>query len=221
MTQSLPDAAEQGAAAEKESALVRIIDDEIDVREALALMLRIEGWTAKTYPNARAFLIEDDVRRPGCLVLDVRMPLMTGLELQNEMLRRGLMLPTIFLTGHADIDVAVSSLKRGAVDFLIKPVNDEILLESIAAAVHCDFLRRAGVAGGEGVRERLRLLSARELDVLGYFLNGETDEQVADKLSLSERTVEGHRAWIYRKFGIHTAKELALLMPDIKAVWQR
>ncbi len=221
MTQSLPDAAEQVAAAEKESALVRIIDDEIDVREALALMLRIEGWTAKTYPNARAFLIEDDVRRPGCLVLDVRMPLMTGLELQNEMLRRGLMLPTIFLTGHADIDVAVSSLKRGAVDFLIKPVNDEILLESIAAAVHCDFLRRAGVAGGEGVRERLRLLSARELDVLGYFLNGETDEQVADKLSLSERTVEGHRAWIYRKFGIHTAKELALLMPDIKAVWQR
>lgn len=158
MTQSLPDAAEQVAAAEKESALVRIIDDEIDVREALALMLRIEGWTAKTYPNARAFLIEDDVRRPGCLVLDVRMPLMTGLELQNEMLRRGLMLPTIFLTGHADIDVAVSSLKRGAVDFLIKPVNDEILLESIAAAVHCDFLRRAGVAGGEGVRERLRLL---------------------------------------------------------------
>lgn len=74
MTQSLPDAAEQVAAAEKESALVRIIDDEIDVREALALMLRIEGWTAKTYPNARAFLIEDDVRRPGCLVLDVRMP---------------------------------------------------------------------------------------------------------------------------------------------------
>ena len=221
MTQSLPDAAEQVAAAEKESALVRIIDDEIDVREALALMLRIEGWTAKTYPNARAFLIEDDVRRPGCLVLDVRMPLMTGLELQNEMLRRGLMLPTIFLTGHADIDVAVSSLKRGAVDFLIKPVNDEILLESIAAAVHCDFLRRAGVAGGEGVRERLRLLSARELDVLGYFLNGETDEQVADKLSLSERTVEGHRDRIYRKFGIHTAKELALLMPDIKAVWQR
>lgn len=221
MTQSLPDAAEQVAAAEKESALVRIIDDEIDVREALALMLRIEGWTAKTYPNARAFLIEDDVRRPGCLVLDVRMPLMTGLELQNEMLRRGLMLPTIFLTGHADIDVAVSSLKRGAVDFLIKPVNDEILLESIAAAVHCDFLRRAGVAGGEGVRERLRLLSARELDVLGYFLNGETDEQVADKLSLSERTVEGHRSRIYRKFGIHTAKELALLMPDIKAVWQR
>ena len=221
MTQSLPDAAEQVAAAEKESALVRIIDDEIDVREALALMLRIEGWTAKTYPNARAFLIEDDVRRPGCLVLDMRMPLMTGLELQNEMLRRGLMLPTIFLTGHADIDVAVSSLKRGAVDFLIKPVNDDILLESIAAAVHCDFLRRAGVAGGEGVRERLRLLSARELDVLGYFLNGETDEQVADKLSLSERTVEGHRAWIYRKFGIHTAKELALLMPDIKAVWQR
>lgn len=221
MTQSFPDAAEQVAAAEKESALVRIIDDEIDVREALALMLRIEGWTAKTYPNARAFLIEDDVRRPGCLVLDVRMPLMTGLELQNEMLRRGLMLPTIFLTGHADIDVAVSSLKRGAVDFLIKPVNDEILLESIAAAVHCDFLRRAGVAGGEGVRERLRLLSACELDVLGYFLNGETDEQVSDKLSLSERTVAGHRARIYLKFGIHTAKELALLMPDIKAVWQR
>ena len=116
MTQSLPDAAE------KESALVRIIDDEIDVREALALMLRIEGWTAKTYPNARAFLIEDDVRRPGCLVLDVRMPLMTGLELQNEMLRRGLMLPTMVVNPLVPILMwrfRVSSGERST--FLLNP----------------------------------------------------------------------------------------------------
>lgn len=218
MNAALYDAVEKVAAEEKAGALIRIVDDEDDVREALAMMLRIEGWDAKTYPNARAFLVEDDPSRPGCLVLDVRMPAMTGLELQREMAERGIALPIIFLTGYADIDVAVSSLKEGAVDFLIKPVDDEKLLESIASAVHRDRQRRVGIEGGARVREALRSLSARERDILEMFMAGATDAQVAERLALSERTVQGHRAKIYRKFSIHTAKELQALMPDIEAL---
>ena len=217
MNAALYDAVEKVAAEEKAGALIRI-DDEDDVREALAMMLRIEGWDAKTYPNARAFLVEEDPSRPGCLVLDVRMPAMTGLELQREMAERGIALPIIFLTGYADIDVAVSSLKEGAVDFLIKPVDDEKLLESIASAVHRDRQRRVGIEGGARVREALRSLSARERDILEMFMAGATDAQVAERLTLSERTVQGHRAKIYRKFSIHTAKELQALMPDIEAL---
>ena len=218
MNAALYDAVEKVAAEEKAGALIRIVDDEDDVREALAMMLRIEGWDAKTYPSARAFLVEDDPSRPGCLVLDVRMPAMTGLELQREMVERGIALPIIFLTGYADIDVAVSSLKEGAVDFLIKPVDDEKLLESIASAVHRDRQRRVGIEGGARVREALRSLSARERDILEMFMAGATDAQVAERLALSERTVQGHRAKIYRKFSIHTAKELQALMPDIEAL---
>lgn len=218
MNAALYDAVEKVAAEEKAGALIRIVDDEDDVREALAMMLRIEGWNAKTYPSARAFLVEDDPSRPGCLVLDVRMPAMTGLELQREMAERGIALPIIFLTGYADIDVAVSSLKEGAVDFLIKPVDDEKLLESIASAVHRDRQRRVGIEGGARVREALRSLSARERDILEMFMAGATDAQVAERLALSERTVQGHRAKIYRKFSIHTAKELQALMPDIEAL---
>lgn len=218
MNAALYDAVEKIAAEEKSGALIRIVDDEDDVREALAMMLRIEGWDAKTYPSARAFLVEDDPSRPGCLVLDVRMPAMTGLELQREMAERGIALPIIFLTGYADIDVAVSSLKEGAVDFLIKPVDDEKLLESIASAVHRDRQQRVGIEGGARVREALRSLSARERDILEMFMAGATDAQVAERLALSERTVQGHRAKIYRKFSIHTAKELQALMPDIEAL---
>ena len=218
MNAALYDAVEKIAAEEKSGALIRIVDDEDDVREALAMMLRIEGWDAKTYPSARAFLVEDDPSRPGCLVLDVRMPAMTGLELQREMAERGIALPIIFLTGYADIDVAVSSLKEGAVDFLSKPVDDEKLLESIASAVHRDRQRRVGIEGGARVREALRSLSARERDILEMFMAGATDAQVAERLALSERTVQGHRAKIYRKFSIHTAKELQALMPDIEAL---
>lgn len=104
-----------------QDALIRIVDDENDVCEALSLMLDIEGWCTKVYHRAVDFLVEDDPRVPGCLLLDVRMPNMTGLELQEEMRKRNLKLPIVFITGHADIDVAIASLKRGALDFLLKP----------------------------------------------------------------------------------------------------
>ena len=131
--------------AERDSALIRLVDDEPDVRAALSLMLEIEGWRCVSYASAREFLVEN-MDSPGCLVLDVRMPGMSGLELQQAMEERGIELPVIFLTGHGDLDTAIQSLKRGAVDFLLKPVDDEKLLAAISSAVHKDRLRREGLS---------------------------------------------------------------------------
>lgn len=150
--------------AERDSALIRLVDDEPDVRAALSLMLEIEGWRCVSYASAREFLVEN-MDSPGCLVLDVRMPGMSGLELQQAMEERGIELPVIFLTGHGDLDTAIQSLKRGAVDFLLKPVDDEKLLAAISSAVHKDRLRREGLsaellkAGAKALSDRERHLS--------------------------------------------------------------
>lgn len=198
-----------------QDALIRIVDDESDVCEALSLMLDIEGWRTIIYPHAHDFLINDDPRVPGCLLLDVRMPEMTGLELQEEMRKRNLKLPVVFITGHADIDVAITTLKKGALDFLLKPVEDQKLLDAIEHAVRVDRQRRAGVTGGDALREGVMKLSDRERQILQLFLAGNNDRVVAARLGLSERTVQGHRAKIYAKFNIHTAKELDALAADL------
>lgn len=198
-----------------QDALIRIVDDESDVCEALSLMLDIEGWRTIIYPRAHDFLVNDDPRVPGCLLLDVRMPEMTGLELQEEMRKRNLKLPVVFITGHADIDVAITTLKKGALDFLLKPVEDQKLLDAIEHAVRVDRQRRAGVTGGDALREGVMRLSDRERQILQLFLAGNNDRVVAARLGLSERTVQGHRAKIYAKFNIHTAKELDALAADL------
>lgn len=199
----------------QQDALIRIVDDESDVCEALSLMLDIEGWRTIIYPRAHDFLVNDDPRVPGCLLLDVRMPEMTGLELQEEMRKRNLKLPVVFITGHADIDVAITTLKKGALDFLLKPVEDQKLLDAIEHAVRVDRQRRAGVTGGDALREGVMKLSDRERQILQLFLAGNNDRVVAARLGLSERTVQGHRAKIYAKFNIHTAKELDALAADL------
>ncbi len=198
-------------------ALIRIVDDEADVREALQLMLEIEGWQTASYDSAQSFLVNDNHRVPGCVLLDVRMPGKSGLELQQIMLQRQIDLPIIFLTGHSDIDVAIASLKRGARDFLLKPVDGQKLLEAIEQCIRYDEKQRAGIAGESRIREGLSLLSSREKEILNLFLIGLTDRAVAERLQLSERTVQGHRARIYEKFRVHTARELKLLYEDIRA----
>ncbi len=197
-------------------ALIRIVDDEADVREALQLMLEIEGWQTASYDSAQSFLVNDNHRVPGCVLLDVRMPGKSGLELQQIMLQRQIDLPIIFLTGHSDIDVAIASLKRGARDFLLKPVDGQKLLEAIEQCIRYDEKQRAGIAGESRIREGLSLLSSREKEILNLFLIGLTDRAVAERLQLSERTVQGHRARIYEKFRVHTARELKLLYEDIR-----
>lgn len=197
-------------------ALIRIVDDEADVREALQLMLEIEGWKTVAYDSAQSFLVNDNHRTPGCLLLDVRMPGKSGLALQQIMQQRHIDLPIIFLTGHADINVAIASLKKGARDFLLKPVDTQKLLEAIEQTISYDEKRRAGIDGMQRIREGLKLLSERETEILTFFLQGLSDRIVAERLQLSERTVQGHRARIYEKFRVHTARELKLLYDDIR-----
>ena len=199
--------------AERDSALIRLVDDEPDVRAALSLMLEVEGWRCVSYASAREFLVEN-MDSPGCLVLDVRMPGMSGLELQQAMEERGIELPVIFLTGHGDLDTAIQSLKRGAVDFPLKPVDDEKLLAAIASAVHKDRLRREGLSA-ELLKAGAKALSDRERHLLELISLGRSDARIASELGISERTVQGHRAKIYRKFGIHSGKVLEAMLPDI------
>lgn len=203
------------------NALIRIVDDEADVREALQLMLEIEGWQTAVYDSAQSFLVNDNHRTPGCVLLDVRMPGMSGLELQQIMRQRNIDLPIIFLTGHADIHVAIASLKKGALDFLLKPVDAQQLLEAIEQSIRHDEKQRAGVSGEGRIRDGVASLSAREKEILNLFLIGLSDRAVAERLQLSERTVQGHRARIYEKFRVHTARELKLLYEDIRACLQQ
>ena len=197
--------------------VIRIVDDEADVREALQLMLEIEGWQTAAYDGGKSFLTHDNHRTPGCLLLDVRMPGMSGLELQQIMTERRIQIPIVFLTGHADIEVAIASLKKGAFDFLLKPVDTDKLLAAVKAAVQHDRKSRAGIAGDERIRDGIAQLSEREKEILILFLRGLTDRMVAERLQISERTVQGHRARIYGKFSVHTARELELLYDDINA----
>ncbi|MCG5030787.1 response regulator [Mesosutterella sp. OilRF-GAM-744-9] len=188
---------------DRKRVLVRIVDDDPDVREAESFMLDCKGWRTRSYDSARAFLVGDAASIPGCLVLDIRMPGMSGIELQAEMRRRGYTLPIIFLTGHADVDSAVKTLRRGAADFLQKPVENARLLESIERC--CDLslaAARGELSGGEASRA-LSEMSAREKQVTGLIAQGVSNREIASRLGLSERTVQGHRNNIYRKLRVH------------------
>ena len=194
-----------------QDALIRIVDDENDVCEALSLMLDIEGWRTKVYHRAVDFLVEDDPRVPGCLLLDVRMPNMTGLELQEEMRKRNLKLPIVFITGHADIDVAIASLKRGALDFLLKPVDAPRLLTSVATIVQEDCDQRSMPLDSAAWKRKFRELTEREQEIVRYVASGLLNRQIAERLGISERTVHAHRLSAYRKLNVHNVADLAPL----------
>ena len=197
---------------------ILIVDDERVLREAWKATLLGEGFAVRTAKDGDDALVKIDEKRPDLVLLDVMMPKLNGFRCCEEIRRRDALLPIIFLTGYADIDVAIQSLKEGASDFLLKPVDDEKLLAAIGTAVHRDAVSRAGLGGEASVRAAVDRLSDREKDILRAFAAGKTDAQVARASGISERTVQGHRAKIYQKFGIHSARELALLMPDIAKV---
>ncbi|MDL2060277.1 response regulator [Mesosutterella sp. AGMB02718] len=188
---------------DRQRVLVRIVDDDPDVREAESFMLDCKGWKTRCYDSARAFLVGDASSVPGCLVLDIRMPGMSGIELQAEMRRRGYTLPIIFLTGHADVDSAVKTLRRGAADFLQKPVENERLLESIERCCDLSLAASRGELTGEEAARALSEMSAREAQVSGLIAQGVSNREIASRLGLSERTVQGHRNNIYRRLRVH------------------
>ena len=197
--------------AERDSALIRLVDDEPDVRAALSLMREIEGWRCVSYASAREFLVEN-MDSPGCLVLDVRMPGMSGLELQQAMEERGIELPVIFLTGHGDIDMAVMALHEGAADFIQKPVDNERLLAVIASTAFESLSGAGAVLDGETARARCAELTNRERDIARLVAEGLTNRLIGERLSIAVRTVEVHRASALRKLGVRTPEEVRAVL---------
>lgn len=189
--------------------LVRIIDDDDKVSEGLAFLLDCADKTCVRYPLAEAFLEKDNPAVPGCLLLDIRMPGMSGLTLQRKMIRKGLSkLPIIFITGHGDVEMAVDALKAGAVDFLLKPVKEEKLLPAIDAAVELSLRLFEGTPSANELERRFATLSDRERLIVECVKDGLETYEIAERLSISPRTVQAHRLTIYRKLGINSVERL-------------
>jgi two-component system response regulator DctR len=193
-------------------AIVHVVDDDDAIRDALSWLLRSRGLASRTWPSAEDFLAAWSEATRGCLVLDVRMDGMSGVELFDRLLSRGSQLPVIFLTGHGDVPLAVASLKKGAFDFVEKPFNDNDLVDKVLAAVAHDRAQRERIASEASVAARLAALSARERQVMERVLAGDYNKNIADELGIAVRTVEVHRARIFEKMGVRSAVELAQLL---------
>jgi FixJ family two-component response regulator len=191
---------------------VYIVDDDNAVRNALRMLFRTAALEAETFSSADAFLEEADLTRRCCVLLDIRMPGMTGTALHDELLRRGVRVPIIFITGHGDIPMAVDAMRKGAFDFIEKPFDDEQLLARVREALE-QQQKAAGAAKPEmGVvplgSGPLAELSGRQREVLQRVLDGKPSRQIAEELDISVKTVEFHRARIMQKLGVKTAAEL-------------
>lgn len=195
------------------SPLIHVVDDEASLRRALAFLLESAGWQVAAYESAEAFLAAwSEPDAPGCLILDIRMPLMSGLELQRILKERNITLPVIFLTGHADVSIAVQAMKHGACELIEKPFKDQTLLDAVGQAVRNDLARRDEASTRQALRSRLDKLSPRELEVARLVAAGLPNKMIGQRLDISERTVQVHRLHVMEKLGIHSAAELAQLM---------
>lgn len=187
---------------------VFVLDDEEEVRASLRMLIRSFGHNAEVFASASAFLERYRPERAGCLILDVRMPEMNGLELQEELARRDLALPIVFISGHADVPMAVRAVQVGAVDFLEKPFVDEALYTCIEKALEVDRARRASSVRRAELEARLASLTEREREVMQVLLEGAPNKIVARRLGLSVRTVEIHRARVLAKIGVDNVQQL-------------
>ncbi len=203
-----------GAAAE--GVLVRLVDDDADFLEGLAFVLEAKGWTVAAYQDPLTFLKADRPSLPGCLILDIRMPGMSGIELQAEMKARGIDLPIIILTGHADVDSAVKTLKMGASDFLQKPVNSNDLFEAVENAVQLSRAQRLGGLEKTALLDVISRFSAREKAVTRLLREGLVNSAVAERLGLTAKTVQNYRNTVYGKLRVHNTGELLQVLAQIE-----
>jgi len=187
---------------------VHIVDDEADVRESIRLLLTASGYWCRCHDSGPAFLEACDGATRGCVLLDVRMPGMTGLEAQQAMTERGIRLPVVFISGHGDIPMAVRAVQAGAQDFLEKPFNDAILLGCVDEALAADRAQRSRQAEWQGVAARLESLTPREREVLDRLVEGKVNKIIARELDASTRTIEIHRARVLHKMAVDNATQL-------------
>ena len=185
-----------------------LIDDDISVREGLTALIESIDLPVRSFGSAAEFLTVEPVQAEGCVVLDVNMPGMNGLDLQREMNAAGIPLPVIFLTGHGDIPMTVQALKAGAVHFLTKPVREDDLLAAIRQALETDRKARSGRAEMRRLRERFNLLAPRERQVMHLVTSGRLNKQIAHELCISERTIKLYRGQVMRKMGADSLADL-------------
>jgi FixJ family two-component response regulator len=191
-----------------EEPLVYLLDDEPEVLKALSRLLQAQGFRVRGYTNARELLAEQRHPGPACLVLDVAMPGLDGLQVQERLRRGGSALPIVFLTGHGDIPMSVRAVKAGAEDFLTKPVNAADLLRAIRAALKRAADQQAGSEDLAVLHERLATLTPREREVLGHVIAGKRNKQIAADLGTGEQNIKVHRGRLMRKLGVRSVADL-------------
>jgi FixJ family two-component response regulator len=181
------------------SPVIAILDDDPSVREGLHSLVRSAGWRAEMFASAQEFLARHAAEAPSCLVLDLQLPGLSGLDLQKRMAEVALQIPIVFLTGHGDIPASVQAMKAGAIEFLTKPVDEEDLLRAIQEAIDCDRRTRQQHAEIHDLRSRYETLTAREREVMVQVISGLLNKQVAAELNITEFTVKIHRGQVMRK----------------------
>jgi len=190
------------------AAVVFIVDDDPLIRDSLDQLVRSVGLTAETFSSAWAFLDAELPDQPSCLVLDIRMPELSGLDLQDELIKKGISIPIIFITGHGTVPMSVRAMKSGALDFIEKPFEDQELLDAINRAIKQGWETREEQAEIDKVQHHIDLLTSREHEILTLVITGMLNKQIAYDLGMSENTVKTHRARIMRKMSVNSLAEL-------------
>ena len=191
-----------------ENGIVYVVDDEAGMRKALTRLLRAEGFDVRAFPSARTFLAAYRVEETACIVLDVSMPELDGIELQRRLTHAGVLAPIVFLTGHGDIPTSVRAIKAGAVDFLTKPVNDTALLHAVRTALKSAASEKAAHATTAALAGRFATLTPREREVMLQVIAGKLNKQIAADLGAAESTIKKHRGRIMKKMRVVSVADL-------------
>jgi len=198
-----------------ETATVFLVDDDLSILRALTRLLRVGGHQVSAFRSPRDFLAQHDAAVPGCVVLDLAMPGLNGLELQAALAAAGSQRPIVFISGHGDVPSSVRAMKAGAVDFLTKPVSQENLLAAIQRAIECDRVMRQTRAELQAIDERLNRLTPREREVFQHVVAGQLNKQIAVDLGTVEKTVKVHRSRVMEKMGVRSLADLVRIAERI------